>query len=114
MGTVTRDYLRAHKLTPTQYAPNMFRILGSVDALNERVCLNLTYHDINWIYNLHHLTRQGYYLKSRYPKVRLIQCLLDSNKGLKKDFLIILGKWHDGLPCSTREGKPGGVLGLGL
>ena len=27
LGTVTRDYLRAHRLAPTQYAPNMFRIL---------------------------------------------------------------------------------------
>ena len=32
MGTITRDYLRAHMLAPTQCAPNMFRILGSVDA----------------------------------------------------------------------------------
>ena len=47
MGTVTRDYLRAHRLAPTQYAPNMFRILGSVDALNERMGLNLTHHDVN-------------------------------------------------------------------
>ena len=50
----------------------MFRILGCVDALNEIMGLNLTHHDINWIYNLHHLTEQGYYLKSRYPEVRLI------------------------------------------
>ena len=84
MGMVTRDYLRAHRLAPTQCTPNMFRILGSVDALNKRMGLNLTHHDINWIYNLHHLTGQGYYLKSRYPEVRLIQCLPDSNKGLKK------------------------------
>ena len=86
MGTVTRDYLKAHRLAPTQYAPNMFRILGCVDVLNERMGSGLTHHDVNWIYNLHHLTRQGYYLKSRYPKVRLIQCLLDSNKGLKRIF----------------------------
>ena len=89
MGTVTRDYLKAHRLAPTQCAPNMFRILGCVDALNERMGLGLTHHDVNWIYNLHHLIGQGYYLKSRYPKVRLIQCLPDSNKGLKKDFLIL-------------------------
>ena len=89
MGTITRDYLRAHRLAPTQCAPNMFRILGCVDALNERMGLGLTHHDVNWIYNLHHLIGQGYYLKSRYPKVRLIQCLPDSNKGLKKDFLIL-------------------------
>ena len=83
-GTVTRDYFRAHRLAPIQCAPKMFRILGSVDALNEKMDLGLTHHDVNWVYNLHHLKGQGYYLKSRYPKVRLIQCLPDSNKGLNK------------------------------
>ena len=72
MDTVTRDYLRAYRLAPTQCAPNMFRILGSVNALNEKMGLGLTHHDVNWIYNLHHLKRQRYYLKSRYPEVRLI------------------------------------------
>ena len=55
MGAVTRDYLRAHRLAPTQCAPNMFRILGSIDALNEKMGLGITHHDVNWIYNLHHL-----------------------------------------------------------
>ena len=113
MGTVTKDYLRVQRLAPTLCAPDMFRILGSIDALNERMGLNLTYHDVNWIYNLHHLKGQGYYLKTRYPEVRLIPCLLDSNKGMNKDFLIISGEWHDGLPGLTREGQPSGVLGLG-
>jgi len=114
MGMVTRDYFRAHRLAPTQCAPNMFRILGCVDALNERMGLNLTHHDVNWIYNLHHLNGQGYHLKSRYLKVRLIQCLPDSNKVLKKDFLILSREWHDGLLCPTREEKLGRVLGLNL
>ena len=39
MGTMTGDYLRAHKLAPTQCAPNVFRILGCVDALNEKMGL---------------------------------------------------------------------------
>jgi len=114
MGTVTGDYLRAHRLAPTQCASNMFKILGSVDTLNEKMGLNITHHDVKWVYNLQHLKRQGYYLKTRYPEVRLISCLLDSNKGINKDFLIVSREWHDGLPCSTREGKPGRVLGLGL
>ena len=84
----------------------MFRVLGSIEVLNEGMNLNLTHHDVNWVYNLHHLTRQGYYLKSRYPEVRLIQCLPTSNKGLKENFLIFSGKWHDGLPCPTEEGTP--------
>ena len=89
--------------------PNIFIILGSINALNEKMGLGLTYHDVNWIYNLHHLKRQGYYLKSRYPEVRLIQYLPDSNK----DFLISSKKWHDNFPYRTREGTLGGVLGLG-
>ena len=52
MGTITRNYLRFFRLSPTQYAPNMFRVLGSIEALNERMNLNLTHHDVNWIYNL--------------------------------------------------------------
>ena len=88
MGTLTRNFLRFFILSPTQCAPNMFRVLESIEALNERINLNLTHHDVNWIYNLHNLKGQGYYLKSRNPAVRLIQCLPISNKGLKDDFLI--------------------------
>ena len=110
MGTLTRNYLRYFKLSPIKCAPNMFGVLGSIEALNERMNLNLTHHDINWIYNLQHLKGQGYYFKSRQSEVRLIQCLPISNKGLKKDFLIFSGRWHDGLPCPVKEGEPGGKL----
>ena len=40
----------------------------------------------------------------------MIQCLPQSNKGLKEDFLIFFGQWHDGLPCPVKEGEPGGDL----
>ena len=66
----------------------MFRVLGSIEALNERMNLNLTHHDVNWVYNLHNLKGQGYYLKSRHPKIRLIQCFPISNKGLTDDFFL--------------------------
>ena len=66
----------------------MFRMLGSIEVLNERINLNLTHHDVNWIYNLHNLKGQGYYLKSRYPEIRLIQYLPLSNKGLNEDLQI--------------------------
>ena len=55
IGTVTRDYLRAHRLASTQCAPNMFRILGSIDTLDQKMGLGLTHHDVNWIYILHYL-----------------------------------------------------------
>ena len=47
MGMVIRDYLKAHRLAPTQCALNMFRILGSVDTLNEKMGLNFTHYDVN-------------------------------------------------------------------
>ena len=112
IGTLTRNFLRFFRLSPTQCAPNIFRVLGSIEALNERMNLNLTHHErmnLN-IYNLHNLKGQGYYLKSRHSEVRLIQCLPISNKGLKDNFLIFSGQWHDGLPCPVKEGTPGGGL----
>ena len=114
MGTFTRNFLTFFRLSPTQCAPNMFRVLGSIEVLNEIMNLNLTHYDVNWIYNLHHMKGQGYYLKSRYPEIRLIQCLLISNKGLKEDFLIFSGGWHDGLPYPTKERTPSGGLIVNL
>ena len=35
LGKITKDYLLNHRLTPYQCAPNLFRVLGSVDTLNE-------------------------------------------------------------------------------
>ena len=55
IGTLTRNFLRFFRLSPTQYVLNMFRVLGSIEVLNERMNLNLTYHDVNWIYNLHNM-----------------------------------------------------------
>ena len=107
MGTLTRNFLRFFRFFPTQCDSNMFRVLGSIEALNERINLNLTHHNLSWIYNLHNLKGQGYYLKSRQPEIRLIQCLLISNKGLNEDFLFFSGQWHDGLPCPVKEGTPG-------
>ena len=53
MGRITRDYLIAHRLYPHQCAPNMFRILGCIDALNEHLRLGLTWHDVVHMYEFH-------------------------------------------------------------
>ena len=34
MGTLTRNFLRFFRLSPTQCASNMFRVLGSIKVLN--------------------------------------------------------------------------------
>ena len=92
MGRVTRDFLIAHKLCPTQCSQNLFRILGSVDALNDKMGVNLTHHDVNWVYNCQHLKSMGYYLKTRVLEVSLISCLLEFNMAMDQDFLIISGE----------------------
>ena len=113
MGPVMKDYLRHFRLAPIQCAVNVFRVLGCVDALNEKIGLRLTHHDINWCYNLQHLKGKSYYMKARDDKVQLIQCLPESSKGLNKDFLIVSRARHDDLPYPTKEGAPGGALGAG-
>ena len=101
MGRVTRNFLIAHRLCLTQCSLNRFRILGSVDALNEKMGVNLTLHDVNWVYNCQLLKSMRYYLKTRVLEVRLISCLPKSNKGMDQDFLIIPGEWHDELHYLT-------------
>ena len=109
MGRITRNYLRGHRLAPHQCAANMFRILGCVDALNEQMNLSLSWHDIVYLYECHCLS-ESYYLKSRSDEVRLISYLPKSNKGLKDDYLIVSGVWHDGFRCPVRAGAPGETL----
>ena len=50
IGGIIRDYLLNHRLCPHQCAPNLFRVLGSIDALNNQMNLGLTWHDIVLIY----------------------------------------------------------------
>ena len=113
MGKVTREFLSLYRLCPNQCGLNMFRVLGSVDAINDKKGVNLTHHDVNWVYSCHNNKEAGYYLKIRAPTIRLISCLPETNKGMDKDFLIVLGEWHDGLHCLTKDGITGGVV-LGI
>ena len=50
MGRITRDYLLNHKLCPHQCTLNLFKVLGSVDALNDQMNLGLTWHDVVHMY----------------------------------------------------------------
>ena len=110
MRRITRDYLLNHRLTPYQCAPNLFKVLGCVDALNEQMGLGLTRHDVVHMYECHKLASAGYYLKSRSEVIRLISCPPKSNKGMKDDYMIASGEWSNGLHCPTRVRDPGVVL----
>ena len=109
MGRVTRDFLINYRLTSTQNSPNVFRVLGCVDMINRKMGTNLTWHNVNWVYNCQKGEKTKYYIKCRDPTVRLISCLPDSSKGIDEDFLIVSGDWHDGLHCPIQEGKRGRV-----
>ena len=114
MGPVTRSYLTAHRLSPDQCAPNTFRVLGAVDDLNRHLGLGLTWHDVVHMYECRTKEGAGYYLRSRSDVVRLFSGLPKSNKGMKDDYLIVSGAWHDGIHCPTTPGAPGGTFPLEL
>ena len=42
MSSVTKDYLIAYRLCPHKCTPNLFRVLGSVNALNKQMGLRPT------------------------------------------------------------------------
>ena len=109
MGRITRDYLINHRICPHQCALNLFKVLSSVDALNEHLRLGFTWHDVVHMYECHSLKNTGYYLKSRSDVVRLVSCLPKTNKGMKDNYLIASEAWHDGLHCPVQEGEPGGI-----
>ena len=91
IGRIIRDYLRNHRLCPQQCAPNFFRILEAVDALDRHLGLRITWHDVVHLYKGHQQKGAGFYLKSLSDAIRLILCLPKSNKGMKDDYLIISG-----------------------
>ena len=97
------------RLCPHQCAPNFFRVLGSIDALDRHLGLGLTWYDVAHLYESHIETRAGFYLKSRSSVVKLISYLPKFNKGMKDDYLILSGPWSDDLPCPTKLGKLGGA-----
>ena len=65
IGRITRDYLLNHRLTPHQCAPNLFRVLSSVDVLNEQLGLGLMWHYVVHMYECHQVSGIGYNLKSQ-------------------------------------------------
>ena len=90
-GRVTRDFLMNYRLTPTQYSPNIFRVLRSIDMINHKIGANLTWHDVNWVYNYQKRKETKYYIKCKVPSVRLISSLPNSSKGMDEGFLIVSG-----------------------
>ena len=107
MGRVTQEYLINYMLTSTQCLPNIFRILGCIDVLNRRMGTNLTWHNVNWVFQCQKGEKTKYYMTCKVLVVRLISFLPDSSKGMDEDFLMVSGGWHDGIHYLTKEGELG-------
>lgn len=89
------------------FFPNFFQVIGCVAKLNRKFRLNLTYHDINYVYNCQTSLKLGWYFKIHQGQVRLIFCLPNSNKVSEGDILMISRNWHTGkVSCPTSFNTP--------
>ena len=86
--------LRFYGLCPDQLPPNFYQVVSYVSRLNQLYRLQLNHHDINFMYGLCGNIRSNYYLKVRDVQVRLISCLLDSNRNSAGEYVQMSGNWH--------------------
>ena len=103
MNDLLTNFLRHFKVCTDQCTPNVFRIISSVDTLNKRLELNLTEHDINYVYSFQDNKTSGYYFKIWHEEVRLISSLPNFKKGNKRRLFGCLGELvpqRDPLPHS--------------
>ena len=78
------------QLTP----PNFYQVVSCVSQLNQLYKLQLSHHDINFMYSLCGNIRSNYYLKFRDVQVRLISCLPNSNRNSTGEYVWVSGNWH--------------------
>ena len=98
--------LRYYGLSADQLPPNFYRVVSCVAKLNQVFGLQLDHHDINHMCSLCGKKKSNYYLKTRDNRLRLISCLLDSNRNSTEEFIWVRGNWFAGdipPPLSQRE-----------
>ena len=83
--------LSFYGLSPNQCLPNFYRVVSCVGRLNLPYGLNLTHHDINFLYGTWGSLKNRYYLQTRNPIVRLVSCLPDSNRNSTGKFMKVSG-----------------------
>jgi hypothetical protein len=95
-------------LSPLQCVPNVFRIIMGTAVLMEKLGLNLTVHDITYVYRLQATGRKQYTLVARNSDRKLVTELPDSSKGRDEDYLVITGNWQNPIiSCPLVPGEPG-------
>uniref|UniRef100_A0A2N9FHN6 Transposase (putative) gypsy type domain-containing protein n=1 Tax=Fagus sylvatica TaxID=28930 RepID=A0A2N9FHN6_FAGSY len=107
MHTFLLQFLAHFRLAPLQCAPNVFRIVMGTAVLMEKLGLDLTVHDITYVYSLQATGRDQYTLFARNAYRKLVTGLPDSSKGRDEDFLVFTGNWQNPhINCSLRPGVP--------
>uniref|UniRef100_A0A2N9GQ65 Transposase (putative) gypsy type domain-containing protein n=1 Tax=Fagus sylvatica TaxID=28930 RepID=A0A2N9GQ65_FAGSY len=107
MHTFLLRFLTHFRLSPLQCAPNVFRIVMGTAVLMEKLGLNLTVHDITYVYSLQATGRDQYTLFARNVDRKLVTGLPDSSKGRDEDFLVFTGNWQNPhINCPLRPGVP--------
>ena len=102
------NFLVNFRLSPLQCVPNVFRVVMGTTVLMEKLGLNLTVHDITYVYRLQSIGRKQYTLVSRNSGRKLVTGLLDSSKGRDKDYLVITRNWQNPIiNCPLILGEPG-------
>jgi hypothetical protein len=105
------QFLTHFKLSHLQCVPNVFRVVMGTAVLIEKLSLNLTVHDITYMYRLQMTDRKQYTLVAQNSERKLVTGLPDSSKGRDEDFLVITGNWKNPLlSCPLIPGVPGLVF----
>ena len=106
MHPFLRQFLTHFRLSPLQCVPNVFRIIMGTTILNDKLGLNLTVHDISYVYRLQETGKKQYTLVAQNSQRKLVTGLPNSSKGRDVDFLIT-GNWHNPLlGCPLIPEKP--------
>ena len=81
--------------------------MGVVE-LNRRLGLDLTVHDIIATYILYTSSNEAYSLRPRDVENTLVNSLLDTNKDMTDDYLLVRGAWHHlNQQCPNGDETPG-------
>jgi hypothetical protein len=101
-------FLVHFRLSPLQCVPSVFRVVMGTAVLMEKLSLNLTIHDITYVYRLQATSRKQYTLVARNSDRKLVTRLQDSSKGRDEDYLVITRNWQNPIiSCPLIPGEPG-------
>ena len=104
------NFLQIVNATPSQVSVNLFRIIMGVVALNRLLGVNLNTGEILRVYQYMcpgEESKTLCHLKAKNVNQKLVNGLLDTNKGYHKDYLRVSSDWFTESKCRSSFGYPG-------